>query len=196
MKPWEHLRQRRVSIHKVPFAILFKQLLQTVFLILRTQESPNMMPRELTHPWSQTNWKPSNIVCVSPSSHTISWETKRKKPDQSYIQKKKKVISIQVTRYSMTSILKTLNCSYFPSYHTSTVPVPQRKMFKAVRMLFQVLQEFVLISIFGSGPLKFLTPRRVVKCSECGLSISDAFTQLMSARTHCRRRDFYYSHSY
>lgn len=195
MKPWEHLWQRKVSIHKVPFAILFsKQLLQTVFLILRIQESPNMMPRELTHPWSQTNWQPSNIICVPPSSYTISWEIKRKKPDQGCIYKK--IISIQVTRYSMTNLLKTLNCSYFPSYHTSTVPVPQRKMFKAVRMLFQVLQEFVLISIFGSCPLKFLTPRRVVKCSECGLSISDAFTQLMSARTLCRRRGFYYSHSY
>lgn len=47
-------------------------------------------------------------------------------------------------------------------------------MFKAVRMLFQVLQEFVLISIPGSCPLKFLTPKRVVKCSECGLSVSEA----------------------
>lgn len=56
----------------------------------------------------------------------------------------------------------------------STVVIPQRKMFKAVRMLFQVLQEFVLISIPGSCPLKFLMPRRVVKCSECGLSVSDA----------------------
>ena len=66
-------------------------------------------------------------------------------------------------------------------------------MFKAVSMLFQVLQEFVLISISGSCLLKFLMPRRVVKCSECGLSVSDAFTQLMSARTLCRGDDFYYS---